>query len=99
MHISLDVLRPWVELAGVLIGGIIALRLGPKDHDRAQHLATLAQGIAGAMVASQPNATWSTLLQTTVNAISKNATTPTTNAEVIRRAAVAALMALGKKPA
>ena len=62
-------------------------------------------GIAGALVLpsaarlQEQESLGFTLLQTTVNAISKNATTPTTNAEVIRRAAVAALMALGKKPA
>lgn len=98
MTFNLDMLRPVLEIATVVVGGIIAARLRPQDHQRAAHLAQIANDVAAGIVALKPGAAWAELVQHTVEQLGKNAATPTTNSEAIRRAAVAALLSFGKKP-
>lgn len=95
-----------MEWINQLLGGL-ALAIGtwlgtriikPKDHERAQLLATIAASAAALVVSLNPTATWAQLVKLTVNQIAGAAGVPTNNAAAIERAAAAALTSLGKKP-
>ena len=100
MHFDGNTITLLFQAAAVGIGAWIASRLKkPADHERAQMLATVAKGAAMLARASYPTATWSTVLNETVNQITASAAAPTLNKGAILRAAAAALGELGVKPA
>jgi cytochrome bd-type quinol oxidase subunit 1 len=70
----------------------------PKDHERAALLATLANDAAALIVALNPTAEWSHLVQQVVQRLASASTVPTANTQTIEAAAKAALVRLGKLP-
>lgn len=93
------IVQPLLSSAAIILGGLLLRRLNtPTARDRAEHLAIIA-GAAAALVRSKyPNATWTTVLEQTVNEIAAAAGLPTKNRGAIQRAAAAALAGLGLKP-
>lgn len=93
-------LGPVSQVATVLIGGVIAAALHTsKDHARAASLSIIANEAAALVTVSNPNAAWSQLLSQTIAQISNASGLPTSNDQAITRAATAALVNRGLKPA
>jgi hypothetical protein len=69
-----------------------------KDHERALALELIARGCAALVVSMNPNAKWAHLVELVVKQIASLSGKPTTSAAAIHRAAIAALMALGRDP-
>jgi hypothetical protein len=84
-----------VTIAGALIHHAVKT---PKDHDRALHLAALADDFAAAVVTLNPMAPWATMVQDIVNRLKAAAGLNVSDAHALERAAQGALMRLGKSP-
>lgn len=87
--------------------GILALALGtwisnrivkPKDHERAELLARIADAAAALTLSLYPKATWAELLDKVVQNILAAAGVPTRDRGAVERAAAAALANRGKLP-
>jgi len=66
------------------------------DAARASAIAQIAKDVAAAAFANNPSLPWLQLVQQVVSAMAD--AVPTTNPEIIKRAAVSALLAAGAKP-
>jgi hypothetical protein len=88
------------SLALAAVGAWIGSRIiKPTDKQRAEHLSRIAVEAAALCVSLYPGRAWPELVKLVVDAITKAAGVPTTNAQAIERAAAAALLSVGVKPA
>ena len=88
-----------IGLAVVIIGSWFARKITtPTAQQRAQHLAQIAADAAALVVSLYPSASWSTLLENTVQALISAAGLGITNRQALERAAAGALARLGKVP-
>ena len=85
-------------LVPALLGWIGKHVRSSKDSARATALQHIADGVAAIVLANNPSNAWAQLLKRTVEALQQAPATPTTNAEVLERAAASALTKLGIKP-
>lgn len=70
----------------------------PRDWERAQLLALIAEAAAALVVSINPRAPWANLLQETIKQIAAAAGLPIRDRAAIERAAASALAQLGKLP-
>lgn len=68
------------------------------DSARAQALATIARDVAAAVIANNPKLGYLQYVQDVVQALAATTGIPTTNTDVLKRAAIGALSGLGVRP-
>lgn len=100
---KLDTLQPIVSLIAQvsipILGLLIHKRLRtPSDHQRAELLSKIANGVATLSLAKNPNSPWRVLLADTIAELNRASGLPTTNSDVIKREAAAALKRAGATP-
>lgn len=88
--------NPMLGAVALALGTWIARRLTtPQSHQRAALLAQIATDAAALVMATNPRATWATLLSETVAKVTAAAGLPVTDRGAIERAAAGALVRLG----
>ena len=100
---SLNLNQPWVsqliQLAALALGGwFVRKHTRPTDHDRAAHLARIAEDTASLVMSLNPKADWATLLQMVVTQLVTASGLDITDHAALERAAAGALARLGRAP-
>lgn len=91
---------PSIAAAALAVGGVLIHWIKkPSDLERADLLSRLANEAAALILSSNPKAPYAQLLQQLVSHLSQAPAVPTDNGDAIKRAAAAALVAQGVKPA